>query len=99
MFGYAFGAVYLLVGAAGFLVTSGIGFAATKGNNLIFFDVNPLHNIVHLAVGGLFVAGAVAGVRWARRVNLLVGAVYLLVGLVGLFLVGSEANLIALNHP
>ncbi len=99
MFGYAFGAVYLLVGAAGFLVTKGIGFAATKGNNLIFFDVNPLHNIIHLAVGGLFVAGAVAGLRWSRRVNTLVGAVYLLVGVAGLFLLGREANIFALNHP
>ena len=46
-----FGAVYLLVGIVGFFVTSGIGFFATEGRNLIIFEVNPLHNIIHLAIG------------------------------------------------
>ncbi|MGH2771615.1 MAG: DUF4383 domain-containing protein [Actinomycetota bacterium] len=98
-FGYIFGAVYVLVGAVGFAITSGVEFAATEGKNLLFFEVNPLHNIIHLAVGALLIGGAAAGAIMSRRVNLLVGVVYLLVGALGLFLVGNEFNILALNHP
>ncbi|HEY0485910.1 MAG TPA: DUF4383 domain-containing protein [Mycobacteriales bacterium] len=97
LLGLVFGAVYLLVGLAGFAVTGGVGFAATDGNPLIVFEVNPLHNIVHLLVGGLLLGGALRGPKTAKAVNTLVGGVYLLVGLVGLFLVGTAANLLALN--
>lgn len=98
LFGLVFGAVYVLVGIVGFVVTRGVGFAAPRGHELIVFGLNPLHNIVHLAVGALFLGGAAAGLRWSRRINVLVGAVYLGVGLAGLFVVGSALNIIALNH-
>jgi hypothetical protein len=97
LLGMTFGIVYLLVGLAGFAVTGGVGFAATDGNPLILFEVNPLHNIVHLLVGALLLGGALRGPRVAKGVNTLVGGVYLLVGLLGLFLVGSSANILALN--
>ncbi|MFE6969143.1 DUF4383 domain-containing protein [Isoptericola sp. NPDC057653] len=91
-----FGTVYLLVGLAGFVVTSGVGFAATEGANLLLFEVNPLHNIVHLGVGAaLLIASRSVGA--AKGVNVTIGAVYLLVGVLGLFLVGTGANIIALN--
>lgn len=97
--GYALGAVYLLVGAVGFGVTAGTGFAAYDGEKLLgIFELNPLHNVVHLLVGALLVAAASQGRTAARAVNTLVGGVYLLVGLVGLFLVDSEANILAINH-
>lgn len=35
----------------------------------------------------------------ARSINSRVGVVYLAVGIVGLFLTSSEANILALNHP
>jgi len=57
-FGYVFGGTYVLVGLVGFAVTGGIGFAASQGKNLIFFGVNPLHNLVHIAVGALLLIGA-----------------------------------------
>lgn len=99
LFGYVFGAVYALIGAVGFAVTDGLPFAGTEGNRLLLFAVNPLHNVVHLAVGGLLLGGAIAGTRWARRVNATVGGVYLLVGVLGLFLVGTGMNILSLNHP
>ncbi|UUL75538.1 DUF4383 domain-containing protein [Pseudarthrobacter sp. Fe7] len=92
-----FGAVYLLVGLAGFAVTSGTGFFATEGANLILFAVNPLHNVIHLAIGAALLAAGLKSVPAARSVNTTVGAVYLLVGIVGLFLLDSAANIIALN--
>jgi len=91
-----FGTVYLLVGLAGFAVTSGVGFAATQGKDLLLFEVNPLHNIVHLAIGAALLLAS-RSVAAAKAVNVTIGAVYLLVGVLGLFLVGTGANIIALN--
>ncbi|MBT2530649.1 DUF4383 domain-containing protein [Arthrobacter sp. ISL-48] len=92
-----FGAVYLLVGLLGFAVTSGIGFFATEGNNLIIFEVNPLHNVIHLAIGAALLYAGLKDTAMARTVNASVGGVYLLVGVVGLFLLSSPLNIIALN--
>ncbi|NVM93896.1 DUF4383 domain-containing protein [Arthrobacter wenxiniae] len=92
-----FGAVYLLVGVVGFLVTSGVGFFATEGRNLIVFEVNPLHNIIHLAIGAALLLAGLGSVTAAKTANSTVGAVYLLVGIVGLFLTSSALNIIALN--
>jgi hypothetical protein len=51
------GAVYLLVGAAGFIVTGFDGFAEHDHDQTLFgFAVNPLHNIVHLLIGLLGLA-------------------------------------------
>lgn len=92
-----FGAVYLLVGIIGFIVTGFDGFADTKaGGTVILFDVNPLHNIVHLAIGILLLAAS-RTVSAAKGANTLVGAVYLLVGILGLFIIDTDANIIALN--
>jgi hypothetical protein len=95
--GYVLGAVYLLVGLLGFAVTSGVGFAATDGGSLLGFEVNPLHNIVHLAVGAALVLAARQGPAASRAVNTAVGGVYLLVGVLGLFILDSSANILALN--
>jgi len=95
--GTIFGVVYLLVGLAGFVVTGGVSFAATEGEPLIVFDVNPLHNIVHLLIGAALLIAARSSVRAAKGMNTTIGAVYLLVGILGLFLVGSSANILALN--
>lgn len=92
-----FGAVYLLVGVVGFFVTSGIGFFATEGANLIIFAVNPLHNIIHLAIGAALLYAGMNSTMLSKTINTTVGAVYLLVGILGLFLVGSALNIIALN--
>jgi hypothetical protein len=95
--GYVLGAVYLLVGLVGFAVTSGVGFAATDGKSLLGFELNPLHNLVHLAVGAALVLAARQGQAASRAVNTAVGGVYLLVGVLGLFILGSSANILALN--
>ena len=95
--GYVLGVVFLLVGALGFAVTSGVGFASQDGKSLLGFEVNPLHNVVHLLVGALLLVGATRGVAASRAVNTAVGGVYLLVGIIGLFILDSSANILALN--
>ena len=93
-----FGAVYLLVGLLGFAVTGGVSFIATEGNLLLgLFAVNPLHNIAHLLIGAALLIAGLSNVAAAKTVNTVVGAVYLLLGIVGFFLVGTSLNILALN--
>jgi hypothetical protein len=97
--GYAFGAVYVLIGLVGFAITPGVGFAGTDGKDLIIFEINPLHNVVHIAVGLALGLAAYRGRTASAAANSLVGGVYLLVGVVGLFITDAAVNILALNHP
>lgn len=91
-----FGVVYLLVGVLGFFVDSN-GFAATHGGKLLgIFMVNPLHNVAHLLIGAVLVAASKA-LTSARAANTTIGAAYLLLGVLGLFILDSAANILALN--
>jgi len=93
-----FGAVYVLVGLLGFTVTAGVGFFDTSGGLLLgLFEVNVLHNVAHLLIGAALLIAGLSSVPAARSVNTTIGAVYLLLGIVGLFLVGSELNILAIN--
>jgi hypothetical protein len=93
-----FGAVYVLVGLLGFAVTGGVGFIATEGGLLLgIFEVNPLHNVAHLLIGAALLLGGIASVAAAKAVNATIGAAYLLLGIVGFFLAGTAANILALN--
>ena len=95
-----FGAVYLLVGLLGFAFTGGVGFVATQGGLILgIFEVNPLHNIAHLLIGAALLIAGLTRLAAAKAVNITVGAVYLLLGIVGFFLVGTGANILALNTP
>lgn len=94
-----FGAVYLLVGLLGFAVTGGVAFAGSDGGLLLgIFAVNPLHNIAHLLIGAALLIGGLASTRAAKTVNIVIGLAYLLLGIVGFFLMGP-ANFLALNVP
>lgn len=71
------GVVFLLIGILGFIL------APDEGDKLLgIFQVNIIHNIIHVAVGALFLAGTTTHVR-AKQVNLLVGIVYGLVAILG----------------
>jgi len=91
-----FGAVYTLVGIAGFFVSE--TFAATDDDTLLGFEVNHLHNIVHLLIG-LALLGASRRTETARRLNLLIGGTYVVLGIIGWFIQDTAANVIALNEP
>ena len=98
LLGAVFGVVYLLVGLLGFAYTGFAEFAGTNTGEKILgiFEVNPLHNIVHLAIGALLL-GASRAVTTAKAANTAVGGVYLLVGVLGLFILDSAANILSLN--
>src|SRR4029450_2290355 len=60
---------------------------------------NPLHNSAPLAVGALWLASSRTESA-ARTVSILIGAVYLVVGVLGLFINGSsDLNLLNINQP
>lgn len=97
--GYVFGAVYVLVGLLGFVVTGFEGFAEPEGGLLLgIFEVNPLHNLVHIAVGVALAGAAAAGATASRSANIAVGTVYLVLGVLGFFIAeDSPVNILALN--
>lgn len=110
--GSLFGATYVLVGVVGFIVTSGLGFFALRGNDLIVLELNPLHNVVHLGIGAALLYAALNSPAASRLMNRLIGATYLIVAVVGFGVVQadstlfrglvqtrSELNILALNHP
>lgn len=86
-----FGAVLALVGVLG------PALAGPEGE-LLLFGRNYLHDAVHLGSGvaGL-AAGYYAGGRFAATYNKAIGAVYLLVTVLGFLLFDLLATLIALN--
>ncbi len=83
MFGLAFGVVYIAVGLVGFAITGFDDFASESGKELLVFAINPLHNIAHIGVGALLLAGSRTHDA-AKTMNLLVGIVYALLGVLGL---------------
>src|SRR6478672_8806914 len=94
----AFGAVFVVVGLAGFLVSGGHPAVGPNGGALLgLFQVNALHNVVHLAIGAVLIAAALRGDRPARTANRAFGVLYLVLFVAGLFLVGTGLNLVALN--
>lgn len=90
-----FGWLFVALGVVGFLVTGFDGFTATDGDTLLVFELNPLHNIVHLLVGALLLAGARSPDK-ARSMTMLVVVVYAIVGVLG-FVIPDSANILALN--
>lgn len=84
------GAVYLLVGIAGFFVTGFSGFAEhDHGQTLLGFAVNPLHNIVHILIGILGLA------LWSAPGRARTFGWLLVVGYGATFVYG----LVAVNNP
>jgi hypothetical protein len=97
LYALIFGAVLLLVGVVGFLVNSSFSTGSgVEGDNLILFEVNGIHNLVHIASGilGLALAKTASG---ARAYALGFGAVYLLVAIIGFADGESVLGLIPVN--
>jgi hypothetical protein len=94
--GLAFGAIYLLVGIVGFFITGFDDFAGHGDHTLLIFDINPLHNIVHILIGvaGLVLSRTLAGARtygWLLAVGYGAAFVY------GLFATDKSWDFLSLN--
>ena len=93
----AFGAIYLLVGIVGFFITGfDEFFAHDTEQKLIVFEINGMHNVVHLVIGvaGLVLARTLAGARtygWLLAVGYGAAFVY------GLIAIGKEWDFLSIN--
>ncbi|MGY1594717.1 DUF4383 domain-containing protein [Geodermatophilus sp. SYSU D00708] len=93
----AFGAIYLIVGIIGFFVTGFEGFFAhDTGKTLLGFEINGMHNVVHIVIGiaGLLLARTLAGARtygWLLAVGYGAAFVY------GLIAIGETWDFLSIN--
>lgn len=91
------GVLFTLVGTLGFFVTGFDDFASNSDKTLLGLEINPLHNLVHLALGLLGLG------MWRRRDSAkaygwITFAGYAAVFLYGLVAAGDDSpNLLSLN--
>ncbi len=86
------GALYLVIGA--------LGFFPTQGDTMLgVFAVNGFQNVVHLVIGAALLMAGLSNPRAAKTVNTVSGTVYLVLGIFGLFVAGTDLDLLALNTP
>ncbi len=100
LFAYLTGAVLVLVGLIGFAADSGFDTGnGIDGDKLLgIFEINGIHNLVHLGSGLLLLA--VAPKRATARYGVLAfGAVYAIVTVWGFIDGDTVANLIPVNLP
>lgn len=87
-FTWVLGVVFILIGIAGFFT----------GDMLLVFQVNTVHNIVHLASGIIALAAVGSGESLARLYLIVFGLVYALVTVLGFVLPGGDVfGLMTLN--
>ena len=90
------GAVYALIGVIGFVVTGFENFFGHTGQTLLGFEINGMHNVVHLLIGlaGIALARTLSG---ARTYGWLLAVGYGAAFLYGLFAVGKDWDFLSLN--
>ena len=92
----AFGVVFVLIGLLGFV--PGVTIDADNGNKLLLgiFEVNTVHNLVHIASGVVALIAATSA-SYARLYFQVFGVVYGLVTVLG-FMMSPVLGLIPVNH-
>ena len=92
------GVVYLVVGVIGFFVTAGIGFFSLSGRLLVgLLGTNPFLSALDVLIGAALLMGGLSTVAAAKTVTTIAGTVFLVLGIAGLFIIGTTFNVLALN--
>ena len=92
------GALYLVVGIAGWFAVSGVGFFSTTGGLLLgLLGVNPLHTALNILIGAALLMAGLFTVAAAKTVATIAGTAFLVLGIAGLFVIGGPFNVLALN--
>ena len=92
-----FGLVYTILGTVGFAVSGFDGFAAPRGDTLTVFEVNPLQNLIHLALGWWLVAAGFQGDGPGRRSAWVAAVVLGILGVAGVTFFRAEPDLNFIN--
>jgi hypothetical protein len=92
----AVGAIYTLIGIIGFFITGFENFFQHTDKTLLGFEINGMHNLVHLVIG---VAGLVLGrtLAGARNYGWLLAVGYGAAFIYGLFATGKDWDFLSLN--
>jgi len=94
----ALGTIVLLLGVAGFLAPDMGSFFDTTGGPLLgIWNVNPALAVIWVLAGAALILGGTSGVSAAKSIGAIVGVVFVVFGVVGFFVGGTEANLLAFN--
>ena len=91
------GALYLVFGVAGFFVAAPAGVAGTGRLLLGIFSISAAGAAVDILIAAALMTAGLSNVAAAKIVNTVVGAVFLVLGLAGLFVIGTGFNLLAFN--
>lgn len=79
-----------------FVVVGALGFTADDKSWLFgILSVNPLQNLLHLVIGAALIAIGLG--RYAPMGTAIVGTLLLAIGIAGLFIISTPANIIAVN--
>jgi hypothetical protein len=98
LLGTILGAVHLFVGIAGFLVPGSTSFVDRHGGLLFgLLRVNPAQDVLHILVGASLLLAALTRLAASKVVNTVAGTLFLVVGIAGLFVVGTGVNYLSLN--
>lgn len=98
-FGYSFGVLYILLSLVGFGVTGFMEWLeADVEYHLVIFRMNAFQNLVHMLLGIALMAGAAGTETTARRVAVVSGLVFLVLGIWGFYAVGQPWNVMATNE-
>ncbi|GAA0965859.1 DUF4383 domain-containing protein [Frigoribacterium faeni] len=94
----ALGTIVLLLGLCAFLAEDMGTFFDTTGANLLgVWNVNPALAVIWVLAGAALILGGASGVSSARSIGAIVGVVYLVFGVVGFFVEGTDVNFLAVN--
>ncbi len=96
--GLVLGGLLAILGIAGLVASIGVPLADTEGVALVAaLTVNPLQGILTLATAIALIVPALRSLEAARRTNGIVGTVLLAAGIGGLYLIGTEWNVLAIT--
>lgn len=95
-FATVFGGVYVVVGLIGFLPFLGGTYTQDPDNLLGIFGITAVHNLVHLLIGAAFLGSARTDAS-ARQASLGIGALYVVVGIIGLLNLDFINDLLNIN--
>lgn len=91
------GLIYTVLGTVGFAVSGFDGFAAPRGDALTIFTVNPLQNLIHLALGWWLVKAGSAGETQGRRAAWAAVVLLGVLGIAGILVFQGNQDLNFLN--
>jgi len=91
--GLVLGALYLALGILGFALFGARPGALTG----VALGVSPAHGILQLLIGSALLLAVITRLSASKRVNIVLGTLFLVLGLAGLFVIGTPFDILGLT--